>query len=77
MLTIFLIAADECRQCFNREESINKEPAQPLTKTFWAYGRNIEGGHLREVYTILQRMGYKRSENPGNIIWLYIVKYEN
>lgn len=68
MLTIFLIAADECRQCFNREKTI-KEPAQTLTKTFWAYGRNIDGGHLKEVYTILQRMGYQRSEDPGNIIF--------
>lgn len=73
MLTIFLIAADECRQCFNREETI-KEPAQPLTKTFWAYGRNIEGGHLKEVFTILQRMGYKRSEDPGKYLFGCIVQ---
>ncbi|ENN78250.1 hypothetical protein HUJ04_004358 [Dendroctonus ponderosae] len=70
MLTILFIAADECRQCFNKPVDV----AEESSKTFWVYGKNSEGGHLKEVYTVLERLGYQKTQNPGgdwDLLWAH------
>ncbi|XP_066262671.1 probable tubulin polyglutamylase ttll-15 [Euwallacea similis] len=75
MLTIFLIAADECRQCFNKTAKFDGNTPPTRTKTFWTYGKNSQGGHLKEVYTVLERMGYtlKEGSNDGDwdLLWAH------
>ncbi|KAL1513685.1 hypothetical protein ABEB36_003062 [Hypothenemus hampei] len=72
-LTVLFIAADECRLCFNNASN-GKGSFQSQKKTFWVYGKNIENGHLTEVYTILERLGYQKNQNPGNdwdLLWAH------
>ncbi|XP_030764758.1 tubulin polyglutamylase TTLL6 [Sitophilus oryzae] len=72
VLTILFIAADECRQCFSK--SHDQSTPSNLKKTFWPYGKNIEGGHLKEVFTVLDKFGYQKNENPGDewdLLWAH------
>ncbi|KAF7283992.1 hypothetical protein GWI33_022809 [Rhynchophorus ferrugineus] len=73
VLTVLFIAAEECRQCFNGTNDLNK-PNVDERKTFRPYGKNIKGGHLQEVFTILERLGYKEDERPGDewdLLWAH------
>ncbi|XP_023027613.2 tubulin tyrosine ligase-like 15 isoform X1 [Leptinotarsa decemlineata] len=73
ILTILFIAADECRQCFNKQKNISNEILDSPRKTFWAYGKNVESGYLKEVFTVLDRLGYKNDpdSNHWDLLWAH------
>lgn len=69
-----VIGADECRQCFQKLDNQNIiEEEKGCRKTFWAYGKNLEGGHLTEVFTVLDRLGYKHDPNwtDWDLLWAH------
>lgn len=74
IITIFVIAADECRQCFNKIDNHNGiEESKGYKKTFWAYGKNIESGYLSEIFTVLDRLGYRNDPNwtDWDLLWAH------
>ncbi|CAH0550539.1 unnamed protein product [Brassicogethes aeneus] len=74
-LTVLFIAGEECMQCFNKldQEKPEKVYVDPKMgfKKFWAYGKNIDSGYLTEVFTVLDRLGYKNSPNTSDwdLLW--------
>lgn len=60
MCIILAITADECVKCFTKPK--------PPTKKFWAYGHNLESGYLKNVFLILDRLGYKQTD-PNSTEW--------
>ncbi|KAG5887696.1 hypothetical protein JTB14_002017 [Gonioctena quinquepunctata] len=79
VLTIVFVAADECRQCFNRQNITPTENFVPPQKTFWAYNKNVEGGHLKEVFTVLDRLGYRNDPNASDwdLLWAHDYPFRN
>lgn len=73
VLTILAIAAEECRQCFQKISDDHVLDPEKPQKTYWAYGKNVEGGHLREVFTVLDRLGYRREDNTTDwdLLWAH------
>ncbi|XP_056636211.1 probable tubulin polyglutamylase ttll-15 isoform X2 [Diorhabda sublineata] len=71
ILTVLAITAEECRQCFMKSAEFQAQ--EKIQKIFWAYGKNLEGGHLEEVYTILDRLGYKKDDNYSDwdLLWAH------
>lgn len=65
MCTILAITADECVKCFSK--SYQTKP--PPTKTFWVYGHNLESGYLKNVFSILNRLGYKQTDPNSTTDW--------
>lgn len=72
-VTILIIAADECRQCFKKLEKQPTSSEERHLKKFWVYGRNVESGYLKEVFTILERFGYENDPNTTdwNLLWAH------
>ena len=72
IITILIIAADECRTCFNKLEEAQGINGEGL-KTYWVYGRNVESGYLRHVFKILDSLGYKNEPNSTNwdLLWAH------
>ncbi|KAJ3636823.1 hypothetical protein MTP99_000332 [Tenebrio molitor] len=72
-LTILVIAADECRVCFNKLEEANQVATSDGHKTYWVYGKNVESGHLRHVFEVLDRLGYKNDPNATDwdLLWAH------
>jgi hypothetical protein len=72
-LTILVIAADECRVCFNKLEEANQVATSDGHKTYWVYGKNVESGHLRHVFEVLGRLGYKNDPNATDwdLLWAH------
>ncbi|CAH1167338.1 unnamed protein product [Phyllotreta striolata] len=75
-ITVLVIAADECRQCF--QKAAEDEPAPATSsgprKSFRAYGRTPDVAHLREVFAVLERLGYRRSGDNGSdwdLLWAH------
>lgn len=68
--TILIITADECMRCFTKlDDQTQKSPANPPpSKKFWAYGRDLESGYLKNVFQILDRLGYERGD-PNSTDW--------
>lgn len=70
-----MIAADECRQCFNKLDENNNitRTAQQNYKKFWVFGKNIESGYLKHVFLILDRLGYKNEPNSSDwdLLWAH------
>ncbi|XP_060532084.1 probable tubulin polyglutamylase ttll-15 [Cylas formicarius] len=74
VLTILVIAGDECRQCFHTLKSERELPKPPTgIKKFWAYGKNLQNGHLKEVFTVLDRLGYEHHPNSSDwdLLWAH------
>lgn len=42
-------------------------------KKFWTFGRNVEGGHLKSVFTVLERLGYKHEADTTDwdLLWAH------
>ncbi|KAJ8924058.1 hypothetical protein NQ315_006835 [Exocentrus adspersus] len=73
VMVILIIAADECRQCFNKLDDKPKTNKESRLKKFWAYGKNIESGFLKEVFLILDRFGYENDPNATDwdLLWAH------
>ncbi|XP_050514072.1 probable tubulin polyglutamylase ttll-15 isoform X1 [Diabrotica virgifera virgifera] len=71
VLTVIAITADECRKCFDKAS--NLQPLEKIQKAYWAYGKDVDGGHLKEVFTILDRLGYKKDDNYSewDLLWAH------
>ncbi|KAJ8979645.1 hypothetical protein NQ317_001352 [Molorchus minor] len=76
-LIFLIITADRCRQCFNKLE--NKSHAGSFNKIFWVYGKNVDSGYLKEVFTILQRFGYRNKPNSSDwdLLWAHDYPFRN
>ncbi|KAJ8926545.1 hypothetical protein NQ314_021084, partial [Rhamnusium bicolor] len=72
ILTILIIAVDECRQCFIKLENKALTDHEFLKK-FWVYGKNVESGYLKEVFTVLDRLGYRNDPNSTDwdLLWAH------
>ncbi|EFA07282.1 probable tubulin polyglutamylase ttll-15 [Tribolium castaneum] len=73
VVTILIIAADECRTCFNRLEEVTQVTTSDGYKTYWVYGKNVESGYLKHVFIILNRLGYKNDPNATDwdLLWAH------
>ncbi|XP_018577054.1 tubulin polyglutamylase TTLL6 isoform X2 [Anoplophora glabripennis] len=73
VITIVIIAADECRQCFIKLKSEPQSNKETHLKKFWVYGKNIQTGYLKEVFTILERLGYENNPNATewDLLWAH------
>lgn len=84
VITIFLIAVDECRQCFSKindkeiHNIIHKEHYSELKK-FVTFGKGSENvkGHLENVHIVLNRLGYEHvaltndSDSDWDLLWAH------
>ncbi|KAJ8943005.1 hypothetical protein NQ318_008323, partial [Aromia moschata] len=71
VVIIIIIGINECRQCFNKLE--NEPPDYRIKKNFWVYGKNVESGYLKEVFTVLERLGYQNDPNSTDwdLLWAH------
>lgn len=70
ILVIVVVAAYECKHCFNREKEI---AAINDHKKFWVFGKNVESGYLKHVFLVLQRLGYHENANATDwdLLWAH------
>lgn len=75
VITILLVGADECRQCFQKQDKQKYivQEDKGYRKLFWAYGKNLDSGYLSEVYTVLDRLGYRNDPNwtDWDLLWAH------
>lgn len=74
VLTILIIAGDECRQCFSKVETLkSNEQPKYSSKKFWIYDKIPDGGHLHHVNVVLDRLGYKKDLNTSDwdLLWAH------
>ncbi|RZC32594.1 tubulin polyglutamylase TTLL4 [Asbolus verrucosus] len=74
VITIIIIAADECRTCFSKlNEGSQIVTTQQGFKKYWIYGKNVENGHLKHVFAVLDRLGYKNDPNATewDLLWAH------
>lgn len=61
------------KECEKEPPTIQKQPAQLFHKKFKAFGKNLETGYLHNVYTVLERFGYKNEKNATDwdLLWAH------
>lgn len=70
---IVLIAVDECNTCFKRLKTYKNLSTPVAPRKFWVFGRNIESGYLKNVFLILDRLGYEYDSNSTewDLLWAH------
>ncbi|CAH1999100.1 unnamed protein product [Acanthoscelides obtectus] len=71
--TMFFIAAEECRQCFIHIDDSPTPASKECHKVVWVYTKNPGQEHLKEVFTVLGRFGYKQdpNETDWDLLWAH------
>lgn len=70
--TILIITTDECVKCFTKLNQTKTVLAKKKPQ-FWAYGHNLESGYLKNVYRVLNRLGYEQDANATDwdLLWAH------
>lgn len=70
---ILFIGINECSNCFHKLHNVKSLQIKPETKKFWVYGKNFENGYLKNVFEVLQRLGYEHDPNGTNwdLLWAH------
>lgn len=74
--TIVVLTADECVQCFKKLDKTKnvKTNTKSHSKKFLAYGHSLESGYLKNVFLVLNRLGYEQDDlnsTDWDLLWAH------